>query len=194
MPADIPMNFALLAGFTAVALSAQPAGAQTLSGVKIEPATAQPGEAVKVMAQFDLGPSQSCNVRIHFGDGTTTDATINHEKDSLLVLPYTYQKPGSYTVMVEPRTKLASLKCSGGNQKAVVTILAPPPAGGLSAAPAAHATAPVCPTGWKLNASSVNTGAFQCNAKPGTAAPLERLACPGILNYYQTSSQLGCRP
>ena len=202
----------LAATLTALALAAPPATAQTLLGVKAEPATAKPGEPVKITAQFDLSRAQSCSVRIHFGDGTTTDAKINQEKDANLQLSHAFDKPGSYTVMVEPKTRLPMLKCTGDNQKTVVTIEAPPALAVARTAPAAPTTTPTrttttatttttgpaCPAGWKLVAKSVNkkTGAFQCSAKAGTAAPADALACPGNLDYYASSKkgQLGCRP
>lgn len=171
------------------------AQAQTLLSVKAEPASAKTGEAVKISAQFDLSKAQNCLVRIHFGDGTTTDAKINQEKDANLVLSHSYDKAGSYTVMVEPKTKLPMLKCTGGNEKTVVTITAPPPPPVVAAA---AASAPACPAGWKLAAKSVNkkTGAFQCSAKPGSAVPADKLTCPAKLDYYESSKkgQLGCRP
>lgn len=166
--------------------------AQTLSGVKVEPATAKPGEAVKITAIFDNAETPNCNVRVHFGDGTTKDFKINQAKDVPLVTEYTYPKAGSYTVKVEPKTALPTLKCVGKNQSMVVKVAAPAPA--KAAAP----TGPSCPEGWKLNAKSVNkkTGAFTCTAKAGTAAPASKLACPAPLGYFENTSkgQLGCRP
>ena len=189
------MKLPLLAlGVLVVALTG-PVHAQTLLSVKAEPASAKTGEAVKISAQFDLSKAQNCLVRIHFGDGTTTDAKINQEKDANLVLSHSYDKAGSYTVMVEPKTKLPMLKCTGGNEKTVVTITAPPPP---VVAAAAAAAAPTCPAGWKLAAKSVNkkTGAFQCTAKPGSAVPADKVTCPAKLDYYESSKkgQLGCRP
>ena len=118
------MKLPLLALGVVVVSLMGPAQAQTLLSVKAEPASAKTGEAVKISAQFDLSKAQNCNVRIHFGDGTTTDARINQEKDANLVLSHAYDKAGSYTVMVEPKTKLPTLKCTGGNEKTVVTITA----------------------------------------------------------------------
>ncbi|WP_404872791.1 PKD domain-containing protein, partial [Ideonella sp. A 288] len=121
------MKYPLPALIASLLFAALPAQAQTLLGVKVEPAQAKVGEPVTVSAQFDLSKAQNCNVRIHFGDGQTTDAKINQEKDANLVVPYTYKAAGHYTVMVEPKTALPTLKCSGPNQKAVVTVVAPPP-------------------------------------------------------------------
>ena len=197
-----PHLIAITAITALMASTATPLQAQTLLGVKAEPATAKTGEPVKISAQFDLSKAQSCSVRIHFGDGTTTDAKINQEKDANLVLSHAYDKAGSYTVMVEPKTKLPMLKCTGGNEKTVVTITAPPPPPAApvasAAARVAASTTPVCPAGWKLAPKSVSkkTGAFQCTAKPGTAVPTDKLSCPAKLDYYESSKkgQLGCRP
>lgn len=202
------LNTTLLRTFITVSLigSLGAASAQTLLGVKAEPASAKTGEPIKISAQFDVSQALSCHVRIHFGDGTTTSAKINQTKDALLVLSHTYDKPGSYTVMVEPKTALPMLKCTGGNEKTVVTIAAAPAPVPVAAAPQVPASAaqgaqgtasPTCPAGWKLAAKSVNkkTGAFQCTAKPGTAAPSDKPICPARLDYYESSKkgQLGCR-
>ena len=75
----------------------------------------------------------------------------------------------------------------GGKRRAAVA-----PAG------KAVASGPKCPEGWKLAARSVNkkSGAFACSAKAGTAAPAQRLECPGSLTYFENTKkgQLGCRP
>jgi|APDOM4702015118_1054815.scaffolds.fasta_scaffold22795_2 hypothetical protein len=172
--------------------------AQTLSGVKVEPATAKPGEAVRITATFDDAEKPNCNVRVHFGDGATKDFKINQAKDIPLVTEYTYAKAGSYTVKVEPKTALPTLKCVGKNQSLVVKVAAPVPAAAPAAAKAGAAAGPACPEGWKLSAKSVNkkTGAFTCTAKAGTAAPASKLACPAPLGYFENTSkgQLGCRP
>lgn len=177
-----------------LALAAGPALAQTLKSIRVEPATAKPGQAVTVTAQLDLTENPNCGLHLHFGDGVTSTAKVNQAKDATITATHAYSKPGSYTVMVEPKRVGVSLKCLGDNQKATVTVAAAP----ATAAPAAAAAAPVCPDGWKLAAKSVNkkTGAFQCSAKAGTPAPAKRLECPGSLTYFENTKkgQLGCRP
>jgi len=179
----------------ALTLLATTAQAQTLTGVKVEPATANPGQAVKITASFENAESPNCNVRVHYGDGASKDFKINQAKDVPLVAEHKYAKAGSYTVTVQPRSALPMVQCVGNKQSALVKVVAPAPA---KAAAAAAAAAASCPDGWKLDAKSVNkkTGAFTCTAKAGTAVPASKLACAAPLGYFENSSkgQLGCRP
>ncbi len=171
------------------------AAAQTLSGIKLEPASAKVGEPVTITGSFTNADSPNCNVRLHFGDGQTQDFKINQLKDVPLVATRSYAKAGQYQVMLEPKTALPTLKCVGNNQTAMLTVAAPMPA----AAPMAKLTAaaPSCPEGWKLNTKSVNkaNGAYTCGAKIGTPLPLTRLECPAPLGYFENKSrgQLGCK-
>jgi hypothetical protein len=197
------------------ALAAGPAMAQELVGLSVEPAQARPGETVRITARFDIASGLNCGVRFHFGDGKTQDAKINQEKDANYVVPYQYAQPGSYTVMVEPKTEGLVGKCLGNNLRRTVAVVVPAapaaaPAPAAAAAPAVAAApapatqakakpaGPSCPAGWALVAKSVNkkTGAFDCSAKPGTAAPAGKLDCPGALGYYENTKtgKLGCRP
>jgi hypothetical protein len=179
----------------ALSCVAPPAAAQTLTGMKAEPVNAKPGEPVVITASFDVSGGLNCNVRFHFGDGATQDLKVNQQKDATLSVQHVYAKAGSYTVKVEPKTALPALKCLGKNQEAVVTVAAPV-AAVAAAAPAP--AGPSCPKPWALQAKSVNkkSGAFTCTAKSGTAAPSERVACPGSLSYFENvkKGQLGCRP
>jgi len=185
-----------LTTFVAATLLCGAAAAQTLSGIKLEPASAKAGEPVKITGAFENADNPNCNVRLHFGDGKTQDFKINQLKDVPLVATHAYDKPGQYKVMIEPKTALPTLKCVGKNQTATLTVVAPVAA----AAPMAKvaAAAPSCPAGWKLNAKSVNakTGAYNCTAKIGTPLPTVRLECPPPLGYFENKSrgQLGCRP
>jgi hypothetical protein len=184
-------NIRLLIAAAVVVVSA-PLAAQTLQSVKVDPATAEPGKPVTITAAFDISGGLNCNVRFNFGDGASQDQKVNQEKDANLAVQHSYAKAGTYTVKVEPKTKLPALKCLGKNQEAVVKVVAPAPAG------AAAAAAPSCPEGWKLNAKSVNkkSGAYTCTAKAGTAAPASHAACPGSLSYFENTKkgQLGCKP
>jgi PKD domain len=168
------------------------ASAQTLTGVKIDPANAEAGAPVKISASFDNADNPNCNVRVHFGDGTNKDFKINQPKDVPLLTEHRYAKPGSYTVKVEPKTALPTLKCVGANQSTLLKVVAPVAAG------AAKPAAPACPAGWKLDAKSVSkkSGAFTCSAKANTALPADKLACAAPLGYFENKSkgQLGCRP
>jgi hypothetical protein len=187
----------LLAAVALVALSAA-AAAQTLRDAKVEPSSAQPGQAVKLTANFDSAENPNCGIRVHWGDGQTQDFKINQAKDVPLVAPHTYAKAGSYTVMVEPKSQGITIKCVGQNQRAAVNVVAPAPVAASGPAAAARKGGPSCPGGWKLDARSVNrkSGAYTCTAKAGSAAPSPAPECPGALTYFHNAKrgQLGCRP
>jgi hypothetical protein len=177
------------------------AGAQTLAGVTAEPANAKVGEPVTITATFDDASNPNCNARVHFGDGASHDFKINQAKDVPLVTRRTYAKPGMYTVRIEGKTALPTLKCVGKTKSATVKVAAVSAAAlptAVSAAAAPGSGAPECPRGWALDAKSVNakTGAFTCIAKAGTALPMTHADCPGTLTYFEnkTRAQLGCRP
>ena len=188
--APIRATLALLA--TAAALATSPVAAQTLTSAKVEPATVQVGQPVTLTALFDISKGLNCNVRVRFGDGRQENFKVNQEKDATMVMTHTFQKPGTYTIEVEPRRKLPLLGCLGDQQNLKVTVAA------AAAAAVKTVSAPLCPEGWTLVAKSVNkkTGAFQCSAKPGAAAPATRPACPGDLAYVENlkKGQIGCRP
>jgi hypothetical protein len=168
------------------------AHAQTLMSAKVEPATAQPGQAVTLTAELGNADNPNCGMRLHWGDGQTQDLKINQAKDVPIVARHSYAKAGNYTVMVEPKTQGFALKCLGANQRVAVQVVAP------VAAKAAAPSGPTCPGGWKLDAKSVNkkTGAYTCSAKAGTAAPQPQPTCPGELSYFFNAKrgQIGCRP
>jgi hypothetical protein len=182
-----------------VSVGATAAGAQTLLDAKVEPASVSTGRPVTLTANFSNADNPNCGVRVHWGDGQQMDLKINQAKDVPLVARHSYAKPGSYTVMVEPKTQGLSMKCVGTNQRVALTVTAPPPA---ASAPAKTATAspkgPACAAPWKLDAKSVNrrSGAYTCNAKAGTAAPAPAPECPGALTYFHNAKrgQYGCRP
>ena len=173
------------------------AHAQTLSGIKVEPATAKVGEPVKVTGVFDKAENPNCNVRVNFGDGPAQNFKLNQAKDVPLVATHTYAKPGTYKVAIEPRTAMPMLKCVGKDQVAMVTVVAPAPVAASAPAGKTAAASPKCPEGWKLDAKSVNkkTGAYTCGAKAGTALPTAKLECAAPLGYFENKSkgQLGCR-
>ena len=175
-----------------------PAQAQTLSGIKLEPATVKVGEPVKITGTFENADNPNCNARVHFGDGQTQDFKINQLKDVPMVTSRSYTKPGEYRVTIEPKTALPTLKCVGENQTATLVVLAPAPV--AASAPGANApAAPAkCPAGWKLDATSVNkkSGAFTCGAKLGAPLPAAKLDCEAPLGYFENKfkGQLGCRP
>ena len=170
------------------------AAAQTLTGIKLEPATVRVGEPVKITGTFDNADNPNCNVRVNYGQGPTQNFKINQLKDVPLITSHSYAKPGTYKVALEPRTAMPMIKCVGKDQTATVTVLAAAPV--AAAAPAGRGTQ--CPDGWKLNAKSVNkkNGAYTCTAKAGTALPAAKLDCTAPLGYFENKAkgQLGCRP
>lgn len=177
-------------------------GAQTLIDAKVEPASVQPGQAVKLTANFSNPDNPNCGVRVNWGDGQTVDLKINQAKDVPLVAQHSYAKAGTYTVMVEPKTQGITMKCVGTNQRATVAVVAPPPppasAPAAMTAAAKPAKGPGCAAPWKLDAKSVNkkSGAYTCTAKAGTAVPAPEPQCPGALSYFHNAKrgQYGCRP
>jgi hypothetical protein len=193
----------------ASALLAMGVQAQTLSGLKIEPAAPKVGEAVKITLDFTNADTPNCGMKIMTGDGRAEEAKINQAKDVPYVLTHTYTKAGSFTVIAEPKRSGAALKCAGKNINKVVTVAAlaapvvPAPAAVAPAVPApmakAEAAKPVslCPEGWSLAKPGVNakTKAFSCTAKPGTKIPEPKITCPGDLTYSENSKkgQLACR-
>jgi hypothetical protein len=177
------------------------AHAQTLNGIKVEPANAKAGEAVKITATFDPTESINCGLRIHFGDGQVEKVKINKASEMPYVISRTYAKAGSYKVEAEPTTAGTTLKCKGARQSTLLTVAAPvavAPAPATSAA-VAMPVKPVspCPEGWTLAKPGVNakTKAFSCTAKPGTKIPEPKITCPGDLTYSENSKkgQLACR-
>jgi hypothetical protein len=186
-----------------ILLAAGTASAQLVASAAFEAPAVQAGQAAKLTVQFDVLGGTNCGLRVHWGDGATSDFKINQAKDIPLVTTHTYAAAGSYKVKVEPKGVGSTLKCGGRNQDLVLAV-APAPAAARPAAPAApvaqaaQAPAVQCPAGWKLSKAGVakKTGAFTCEARPGTALPQARLACPGDLGYFENSKrgQLGCRP
>ena len=192
----------ILAASTLLAISAQ---AQTLSGLKVEPAAPKVGEAVKITLDFTNADAPNCGMTIKTGDGRVEEAKINQAKDVPYVLTHTYAKAGNFTVIAEPKRSGSALKCAGKNidkvvavtAAAVVAAPAPVAAAPVAAAPAAAKPAALCPEGWKIAKPGQNakTKAFTCTAKAGTKIPEPKVACPGDLTYFDNSKkgQLGCR-
>jgi plastocyanin len=185
----------------ATAVFAIAAHAQSLSGLKIEPAQPKVGEAVKITLDFTNADSPNCAMKIAFGDGGSQEAKINQAKDVPYVLSHTFAKPGNYTVTAEPKRSGSVLKCSGKNLTKAVAVVA---VAAAPAAPAPQAAAPtvakpatLCPEGWTLVKPGQNakSKAFSCSAKAGTKIPEPKIACPGDLTYFDNSKkgQLGCR-
>ncbi len=193
---------AIIAALTAVCVTA--VSAQTLTGIKVEPAQIKAGESVKLTADLEAKGNQiNCGLLIVWGDGATSSEKITSERDIPRVATHTYAKAGNYTVSVEPTKAGSSLKCLGKDMKATVAVAAlpvaaaPAPVAAASAAKPAAKPADLCPADWKLAKPGVNkkTKAFTCTAKPNTKLPEAKVSCPGDLSYFENAKkgQLGCR-
>jgi ribosomal protein L12E/L44/L45/RPP1/RPP2 len=191
----------ILAALTVACVSA--VSAQTLTGIKVEPAQIKAGESVKLTADLEAKGNQiNCGLLFVWGDGTTSSEKITSERDIPRVATHTYAKAGNYTVSVEPTKAGSSLKCLGKDLKATVAVAAlpvaaAPVAAAASAAKPAAKPADLCPADWKLAKPGVNkkTQAFTCTAKPNTKLPESKVSCPGDLTYFENAKkgQLGCR-
>ena len=183
----------------AAALLPAVASAQTLTGIKVEPAQIVSGEPVRITVSFDVEIGINCGLRLRFGDGRTADYKITQQKDIPLMVPRTYSAAGDYEIVAEPRTVAPALKCNGKVQS--VTLKVATPGTGTasvekgddqrarSAKPAPH-----CPDGWTLVRRSVKkSGAYSCRADPGTR-PV-KLECPVDLHYFENRKKgwIGCR-
>jgi hypothetical protein len=181
----------------AITVLAASAHAQSLSGIKVEPAAPRVGEKVTITGVFDSAGNPNCNLRVDFGDGKNENFKINQEKDVPLVTTHSYAKAGSYKVSILPRTALPMIKCKGADQTTTVKVVAAAPAAAAAAAKP-MAASPTCPAGWTLDAKSVNKkiGSYTCTAKRGTPLPATRIECAAPLGYFenQTKGRLGCQP
>ncbi len=197
-------HLAVAAVAVSVTFGATIAGAQTLSGVKLEPAQPMAGQPVTATIALDVADMANCGMRFYWGDGATVDIKVTDKNAIPYKLTHTYAKGGDYRTMAEGKKVTSHLACSGKNVVTMLKVAAPPPppvaaapAAAASAAKTTKASGPSCPEGWKLNAKSVSkkTGAYGCTAKAGTATPEKKPACPGDLTYYENSKkgQLGCR-
>jgi hypothetical protein len=201
------------AALAASLLAASALHAQTLTGLQLDRATVKVGEPVHATASLTHGDAINCGLRISWGDGKGDDHKITEAGHIPLKSSHAYAQPGDYTVVVEPKKVTSHLGCIGKKQTAVVKVAAaappPPPPAAPAPAPAPAAVPPAsakaappaglqCPSGWTLNAKSVNkkSGAFTCTAKGGTPVAGDKVSCPGELTYFENvkKGQLGCRP
>ncbi|MEY4882236.1 MAG: hypothetical protein RIS34_90 [Pseudomonadota bacterium] len=191
---------ALLLVFSLAASAVTGLSAQTLTGVKLDPAQGMASQNVTATIALDAKDTAYCGLRVNWGDGATQEIKVA----DLAAIPYkathAYAKGGDYQVMVEPKKVGSHLGCVGKKvsvaYKVVAAAVAAAPAGAASAA--MKVAGPSCPEGWKLDTKSVvkKTGAYNCTAKPGTAAPEKKPVCPGDLTYSENSKKgmLGCKP
>lgn len=187
--------------FSVVCLSllCSAAFAQTLVGVKVDKPQVLAGQAVQASVAFDVGSSVNCGIRFDWGDGSGEDIKVEDAQKIPLVMSHTYAKAGDYTVAVTPKKVTSRLGCLGKAQSAMVKVSAPAAvaAAPVVPVPAVKTATTPCPTGWTLNAKSVNkkTQAFSCTAKPGTAVPEKKLACEGSTGYFENVKKgvMGCQ-
>lgn len=106
-----------------VLLSA-PAHAQFLTGVNVEPTRPRAGQPVRITASFDVKEGiVNCGLRVRYSDGTAEDYhKLNQTKDVPLRLTHTFSKAGEHTVWFEPRSKVPTLRCGGGDLALKVTV------------------------------------------------------------------------
>ncbi|MEN9887776.1 MAG: hypothetical protein RL758_2354 [Pseudomonadota bacterium] len=200
------MKTRYLAGALVMAMMGAAATAQTIGGLSVDKSQVQVGQSVTATVRFDSDGGYNCGLRFYWGDGVTQDIKVLEASQNPLVLRHTYSKPGQYALMAEGKKVTSHLKCQGANARATVGVTPPPPpaAKPAAASPSSAAAAPApagpspCPTGWKLDAKSVNkkTGAYTCSAKAGTPAPAAKLSCTGDSGYFENpkKGQIGCKP
>ena len=194
-----------LATLAIVAAAVTGVHAQTLSSVKLDPATPMAGQPVTATIALDVAENANCGVRWYWGDGATEDIKVTDKNALPIKLTHTYAKGGDYRTMAEGKKVTSHVACAGKNVVTMLKVASPPPppvAAAPAAAPApaqaaAKASGPSCPDGWKLDSKSVSkkTGTYTCTAKVGTALPATKPACPGDLTYFENSKKgrLGCQ-
>lgn len=185
------------------------AQAQTLVDFTVEPATAKVGETVTLTGSFSGAENPNCAVRVNFGDGRMQPVRLNQAKDIPLVLTAQYDKPGEYSLQIEPRGHKLFLRCLGTAKTATLTVVAADAAANKpdkgkrtstmsSTVKSVGAETVTCPAGWAVSKAGVNkkTGAYTCTAAPRTVLPRDKLSCPTPLNYFESFAEgrLGCRP
>lgn len=93
------------------------AHAQFLTGVNVEPARPSVGMLTRITASFDVKDGMiNCGLRVRYSDGTAEDYhRINQTKDVPLRLTHRFAKAGEHTVWFEPRSKVPTFRCGGGD-------------------------------------------------------------------------------
>lgn len=189
----------MTAAITAIGLSAL-SFAGTITGVKVEPANAVVGAAVKVTVAGDN--EGICALRVEYGNGDVDVTKMNAGKDDFpRTFSKAYNKAGTYTIIAKGGREGSTFGCVGETKTTVTIAEAPKPV--AAAAPAAAAAgagstaAPACPEGYVLNKKTVDakSGAFACSAKKGANKPEKAMACPVDTEYFATpkGSSLGCK-
>jgi hypothetical protein len=173
--------------------------AQSISGLRVEPAQVNAGEPVQATVELDIFSGVNCGVRLDWDDGKTDDVNLLKANSIPLVISHTYPQPGTYAVTVQPLSIAGKPRCGGRRQTVSLVVGAPPAAPPLAAAalPLQVAGDPPCPAGWKMTRSGVNkrTQTFTCFAPAQTAVPTPKLVCAQGLRYFENNQRnlLGCR-
>ena len=97
--------------------SSSAAQAQLLAGVNVEPTRPRVGQPVRITASFDVKDGiVNCGLRVRYSDGTAEDYhKLNQAKDVPLMLTHVFSKAGEQTLWLEPRSKMPTLRCGGGD-------------------------------------------------------------------------------
>jgi S1-C subfamily serine protease len=106
------------------------AGAQTITGIRMETTPAPAGRPVTLLVDIDKAEQDTvnCGAVVNFGDGVTLDVRIEGANFPHRVL-YQYAKPGSYAVTIEGKTLMRGLRtasaCGGPMRSTVAQIGGP---------------------------------------------------------------------
>jgi len=158
-----------------------------IGSIKLEPAGAKVGQAVKVTVNADGDAPAFCGMALDFGDGDVRDLKIEAINGGLpRTESKTYAKPGSYTIKAFGKKVTTHLPCKGQSE-AVLSVE------GAAAAVAPKAAGPACPEGYKMQGKVGKAGNFTCKAGKGVKAPEKMLECATGLEYFQSKTSLGCR-
>ena len=175
----------MVAGLAAAPFAfAQQAG---IGNIKLDPASAKVGQAVKITVNADGESPTFCGMGLDFGDGDVRDIKVEKENGGLpRTESKTYAKPGAYTVKAFGKKVTSHLPCAG-KAEAGLTVEA------AGSAPAAKAGGPSCPEGYKMQGKAGKAGDFSCKAGKGAKAPEKVLGCAEGLEYFQSKTAVGCR-
>src|SRR5258705_353470 len=75
---------------------------QQISGIKVEPASAQAGEPLRITVDFNVDGAINCGVSVLYSDGKAEDYKINNRAQVPLVITRAFTTPGKTVVTVEP--------------------------------------------------------------------------------------------
>lgn len=161
------------------------AWANTISGVRVDPAAPEAGKPVKIVIE---GQASNCGLYVDYGDGYSDNIKIGDREGTLpRELTHAYAKPGHYTLKVVGKKITTRLPCDGSAQASLTVAGKPAVAATAPSASGAAATA-TCPEGWRLLGKVARDGSFRCAAQ----APAAGLNCPGKLKSFEKDGVIGC--